>query len=693
MIHRLPILLMILSISACGAATSPQAPDTPAARHDAVIAHLKKLAADISARSLPDVQTSLSPDWRARARRDLLYSLGLDPLPRRTPLEAKITGTVRRPGFRVEKIFFQSLPRLYVTANFYLPDPTPPAPSKLPTILYVCGHAPDPAGAKVQYQDRGPAYARRGYACLIVDTLEFGEVAGLHHGIHDLNRWDWLSRGYTPAGVEVWNAIRALDYLETRPEVDPRRIGITGISGGGVITWMTAAVDERVAAAASVCGVWTFGTQAAHWRASGQCDCIYFHNTFLADLPTAAALIAPRPLMICGGQKDADFPPDGYREVYEKLRPLYATGQDKGDGADRLRLVDEDVPHTDSPLFRREARQWMDRWLNSDVSQRDDAGADPADEVKKLAAGDLACLPEPPPDAINDRIDTLFIPTVPFDPASYPSLEKWDQRRRDVLAGLKDKVFRAFPRDRGGERLPFNERTTRNTGGWAARYADYSEVFIDSEAGVPIRLQVLRPKDEQRRRSAPVLIYAKRAGDSIYAMDLDELLPVLGRATVIILNPRLTEHPVTAFERAEIERSASWVGRTIASMQVWDILRTVEWAARPEKDGQGKPQLVTLYGKGDMAALALYAGLLDERVVRVVLSDPPATHRSPSAPGLLNVLRVTDLPEAAAAFAPRRLLFVPEVPAAYEPALKIYALHERAGELMTAGSLTEALAR
>jgi hypothetical protein len=125
-------------------------------------------------------------------------------------------------------------------------------------------------------------------------------------------------------------------------------------------------------------------------------------------------------------------------------------------------------------------------------------------------------------------------------------------------------------------------------------------------------------------------------------------------------------------------------------MQVWDILRTVEWATRRSDD---RPQeTVTLYGKGDMAALALYAALLDERVERVVMNDPPTTHRSPSAPGLLNVLRVTDLPEAAAAFAPRRLVFIPEVPPAYEPARKLYALRNRPDALTTAGSLAQAIA-
>ena len=149
------LLAMILTLALAGPESSgAPAPGTPAARHEAVVAHLKKVAAEASARSLADVKGP--DDWEARrasARRQLLYVLGLDPLPEHTPLEAKVTGTVRRPGFRVEKVVFQSLPRLYVTANFYLPDPPAGAaatdlPRKLPTVLYVCGHPPGPAGAK-----------------------------------------------------------------------------------------------------------------------------------------------------------------------------------------------------------------------------------------------------------------------------------------------------------------------------------------------------------------------------------------------------------------------------------------------------------------------------------------------------------------------------------------------------------------
>lgn len=106
--------------------------------------------------------------------------------------------------------------------------------------------------------------------------------------------------------------------METRPEVDAKRIGLTGISGGGAMTWYTAAVDERIAVAAPVCSTFTWGSQADHWLARGQCDCIYYFNTYGWDFPTVAALIAPRPLLILSGQKDTIFPPDGYHEVCRK---------------------------------------------------------------------------------------------------------------------------------------------------------------------------------------------------------------------------------------------------------------------------------------------------------------------------------------------------------------------------------------
>jgi dienelactone hydrolase len=619
--------------------------DSAARRHERCVDHLKRVAREISDRSLADVKGL--EDWKAKRpalRRELLYMLGLDPLPERSPLRAEITGTLDRPDYRIEKIVFQSLPGLYVTGNFYLPKKAAAAP--LPAVLYVCGHSPHPLGAKTGYQDRASWFAERGTPCLILDTLEFGEVAGVHHGLHDLNLFSWLSRGYTPAGLEVWNAMRAVDYLESRPEIDKTRIGMTGISGGGSTTWFTAAVDERIAAAAPVCSTYTFGSQAEHWVAAGQCDCIYFHNTYLLDFPVVAALIAPRPLLICSGRRDGDFPPDGYHEVFRRGKKIF----DLHGAGERIKEVDDDCGHSDIPLFRMEARKWMNVWLKAGPAELD---VEPLPKEPRETPEALACLTSLPADALNYRIQDVFVASA---------------RSSELVKDLRDKVFRWFPR----EAIPFETKVGRDGGGWAARYADYKEVEFDTERGVPIRARLLKPR--KASKDTPLLIYVKRPGDSIYALDHDELLPLLGRCTVLILNPRLTEHPMTPRDYADVERSASWIGRTVASMRVWDILRAVEWIVSEEKLAAAS---ISVYGKGEAGVLGLYAGLLDPRIGRVLLHDPPASHAD--GPALLNVLRITDIPDVAAAFAPRPLVFVGRIPGGF------------AGQRSAAGSLPEAL--
>jgi cephalosporin-C deacetylase-like acetyl esterase len=650
------------------------AQDSAAQRHEMATNQLKRFAAEMTAHSLNDIQSL--DDWKKqqpRLRQQLLDMLGLNPLPSRTPLKAQITGRLERDAYRIEKIVFQSLPGLYVTGNFYVPK----GPAKaLPTILYLCGHSPHPLGAKFQYQDRAIWFASHGFACLVLDTHEFGELAGIHHGTHDLNMWHWLSLGYTPAGVEVWNAIRALDYLETRSEVDAKRIGVTGISGGGAMTWYTAAVDERIAAAAPVCSTFTWGSQAEHWVARGQCDCIYYLNTYRWDFPVVAALIAPRPLMILSGQKDTIFPPDGYHEVFQrgkKVYDLYAGGTGK---SDRIREVDDNVAHSDPPLFLREARQWMQQWLKQDPAPLPLETNTPAKETAEA----LACLTKIPADAINFKIQDQFAPQASLKKPS--SRAAWERRRGELISQLKSNVFSWFP----SEEIPFETRVSKNTGGWHIRYgyADYKECSFQSETGLRIRAQLLTPKTNSV--GAPLLLYLKRPIDSLHSSDVDELLPVMGPYTVMMLNPRLTEVPMTPSDYTDVERTAVWIGRTIAAMQVWDTLRAVEWAVNEQKISAPS---ISIYGKGEMGIVALYAGLFDDRIQQVILNDPPRSHWQ--GPALLNVLRATDIPEVAGAFAPRRLVSLTKLPESFEHARSIYRLQRASEGFVQSASLPEAL--
>ena len=137
---------------------------------------------------------------RERRRRQYLEMVSIDAVPpkeQRTPLNVRVTGTVERDRCTIEKLYYESLPRLYVTANLYLPKGLDgPAPG----VLYVCGHSPT---QKVHYQAHARRWAELGFVTLIVDTIQYGEIKGYHHGCYREGWWQWYSRGYTPAGAEL----------------------------------------------------------------------------------------------------------------------------------------------------------------------------------------------------------------------------------------------------------------------------------------------------------------------------------------------------------------------------------------------------------------------------------------------------------------------------------------------------------
>jgi hypothetical protein len=138
---------------------------------------------------------------RPKLREQFLDMLGLWPLPERTPLKATIIGVLERGPVRIEKLHFQSRPRLYVTANFYLPRNLPPG-EKLPTVLYLCGHANRGRdGNKTAYQHHALWFATHGYACLVLDTLQLGEIAGVENCSLDYEQ-KWLNRLSYPHEAE-----------------------------------------------------------------------------------------------------------------------------------------------------------------------------------------------------------------------------------------------------------------------------------------------------------------------------------------------------------------------------------------------------------------------------------------------------------------------------------------------------------
>ncbi len=609
---------------------------------------------------LSDIKTV--DDWKARRpvyHQQLLEMLGLDPLPAKTPLHATTTGTVDHEQFTVEKLHYQSVPGLYVTANLYIPKGlTKPAPA----VLYVCGHGNVKKdgisyGSKVSYQHHGEWFARHGYVCLTIDTLQLGEIEGIHHGTYRYNMWWWLCRGYTPAGVEAWNCVRALDYLETRKEVDASRMGVTGRSGGGAYSWWIAAIDERIKAAVPVAGITDLQNHVVDGCVEGHCDCMFIVNTYRWDYPLVAALVAPRPLLLSNSDKDTIFPLEGVMRVHEKARRIYRLyGAEKN-----LGVHITEGPHKDTQELRVHAFTWFDRFLK-DENQQIDVPAVPLLQPQQLRV--FAKLPE---DQINTKIHETFVPAA--SQCGVPqSKEEWTALRDGWMEDLREKVFRGWPTEREAGPLDVDQVFTAETDGIRLTAYDYYSqphvrlrLFLVSPADLvdPMRvtLMVLDDSAWTQWLSGMRVKFADRLGAySLPGADpagFEELQKMLKaeRGLFAYLCPRgLGAAAWTGDEKkqTQIRRRFMLLGQTLDGMRVWDVRRTIQALGQIDEIKGMTPAVLA---RGTMAGVALYAALFDLRIERLHLVDLPTTHRD--GPIFLNVLRYLDASQAVALAAER----------------------------------------
>ena len=583
---------------------------------------------------------------RAQRLEEMRDMMGLLPWPKRTPLNVQITGKLDRPEYTVERIAFESLPKVYVTANLYIPKNRR---GRVPAVVYVCGHSYSPYGAKVQYQRHGISLAKNGYAAIVIDPIQIAETFALHHGIHNQQIYEWYARGYTPAGVEVWNAIRAIDYLETRPEIDAARIGMTGRSGGAAMTWFTAAVEPRVKVAVPVMGISTYAANLEENTQRRHCDCMFLINTYRHGMLHQGALIAPRPLLMAHGRLDLLFPVAGYEEFERRVSALYASYGKR----DAFKNIVVNTGHKDSDYLREQAIRWFDKYLMG-VEGRE------LDMTYENEPGEaLAVFPDgPPADARNYRVHEIFLPTPEF--RKFDSLAAWKKRREELMKLLRTRVFRNLPKE-----APTLEAREERLPGEGMR-----DVYFTSEPGLELHGLIIRPGDAEG--PLPALLYVASDNDDrgylqrIFRAPRPE--PDYVRFAVY---PRGVGAPPLAHNLwLDLFRNAMHTGNTLDSLRAWDVLRAFE-LLRSDKAVDG--DRITVAGRGQAGILALYAAILDERIHQVLLLDPPSSHVE--GPYFLNILRYTDLPEAAALLAPRRLNFYNRIPKAFEPTREIYKLY------------------
>ena len=323
-------------------------------------------------------------------------------MPEKTPLQPSIFGEVRRADYSVSKVYFESLPGFFATGNLYRPSGEGPFPAILsPHGHWAYGRLENSAIASVP--GRAINLARQGFVVFTIDMVGYNDSWQLPHRLFGGPREKlW---GLSVAGLQLWNGIRALDFLESLPYVRRDAIGATGASGGGTQVFLLAAVDERVAVAAPV--------NMISLQMQGGCLC---ENQPGLRLDTTnveiAATIAPRPLLMVSAT--GDWTTNTMKREYPAVRELYAL---RG-AADRVHAVQFDAPHNYNRDSREAVYAWMARWLQ---------GA-PADVKRE----ETAFTPEPLPDLL-----VFHQRPVPDNAVTAAQLtENWITAARGQLASL-----------------------------------------------------------------------------------------------------------------------------------------------------------------------------------------------------------------------------------------------------------------
>ncbi len=283
--------------------------------------------------------------------------------PKRTPLNAKVVEKLVGNGYRIEKVIYESQPKLFVTALLYLPKTEPPYPG----VLVPCGHSGN-GKASEAYQSVCILLAKNGLAALCYDPIEQGEryqlldekgrplVGGtLGHSIVGVGS---TLLGRNTATYRIWDGMRSIDYLQSRPDIDPKRIGCTGNSGGGTLTSYLMALDERIACAAPSCYLTSTrrllevcGPQDAEQNIHAQVSRGMTHADYVM-------MRAPKPTLMCTATHDF-FPIDGSWISFREAKRFYG----RLGFAERVDLIETDAQHGFSTQLRVGAVRWMRRWL------------------------------------------------------------------------------------------------------------------------------------------------------------------------------------------------------------------------------------------------------------------------------------------------------------------------------------------
>ena len=304
--------------------------------------------------------------FKARAKTKLLSMIGGLP-GEKTPLNPKITGKIQMNGFHIEKLIFESLPGFHVTALVYVPDD---GAKTHPAILVACGHSPN---GKIHYQALCQRLVQRGYVVICWDPVGQGERSQFWDEANSRSRYNLVCGEHAILGNfaylagtnlmrwEIWDGIRCLDYLLTRPDVDANRISITGTSGGGAQAAHIGALDERIKVVVPSCYITSLPMRAynrifADPDGDPEQD-LYGMISEGVDHTGLLLMVYPRPVFIASAVLDF-FPIEGTRKTFREVSAIY----NRFGKGDRIGMVEGYHKHQFSPENQQAALDFIDRF-------------------------------------------------------------------------------------------------------------------------------------------------------------------------------------------------------------------------------------------------------------------------------------------------------------------------------------------
>ncbi len=585
-------------------------------------------------------------EWQQRKsklRANLLKAWGGFP---ETPcdLAPRKLGEIQRDGYRIERLIFQTRPGMWMTANAYVPEKS--KTEKVPAILHVHGHW---AGAKQDrvVQSRCIGSVKHGFFVLVVDALGAGERGlsknlGEYHG--EMTGATLFPIGQPLSGLQVYENMRAVDYLQTRPEIDGKQIGITGASGGGNQTMYAGAFDERFSCVVPTCSVGTY--QSYLGQACCMCEVVPGALRFTEE-GDVLSLAAARGVMITSATKDAfQFSVGEAKKSFARVESI-AGLLGKPDGV-RHTIIDSGHDYN---LAMREA---MYGWMSRHLKATGDGSPLSDPEIKTEEPESLRCFPG---DSRPD--DYMTIPRF----AAAEARKLLENRKAPDDAALwkteRDRMRTSLESVLGG--MPKSDPL--NLKGDAAADGKSQRLSFDSEPGITLDLRLDANKQPTQ---VALLIDVDQGSEKAFAGDVAKQLRDKGW-TVAAPELRATGRfalPSDKIGHAPDHNTAEWslwIGRPLLGQWVVDVRRTLD--ALAEYNGGSLPKQVSVIGVGSAGVVSLCSAALDERITHAgainalssyVSAEPYRNQRlGLMAPGILR--DVGDIAQIAALIAPRPL--------------------------------------